>query len=165
MIREVKTEDLPECVNVIRLSFRTVAEEFGFTEENAPRFTAFATTEERLVWQMENENRQMYLYEHEGKVCGYYSLLMQENDECELNNLAVLPEYRHAGIGKKLLEHAYESAEKVGCKVINIGIVEENVVLRRWYEQNGAIHIGTRKFDFFPFTCGYMKKILDKSGK
>ncbi len=90
---------------------------------------------------------------------------MQENDECELNNLAVLPEYRHAGIGKKLLEHAYESAEKVGCKVINIGIVEENVVLRRWYEQNGAIHIGTKKFDFFPFTCGYMKKILDKSGK
>ncbi len=45
MIREVKTEDLPECVNVIRLSFRTVADEFGFTEENAPRFTAFATTE------------------------------------------------------------------------------------------------------------------------
>ena len=45
-----------------------------------------------------------------------------------------------------------------GCKLINIGIVEENKQLRKWYEQNGAVHTGTKKFDFFPFTCGYMVK-------
>ena len=55
MIREVKREDIPECVGVIKRSFMTVAEQFGLTEQNAPRFTAFATTEERLLWQMENE--------------------------------------------------------------------------------------------------------------
>ncbi|WP_408069326.1 GNAT family N-acetyltransferase [Butyrivibrio sp. JL13D10] len=158
MIREVKREDIGECLNIIRQSFITVADEFGFTPENAPRFTAFATTEDRLIWQMDNENRLMYIYEQEGVPCGYYSLLMQENEECELNNLSVLPEYRHLGIGKKLLEHAYESARNAGCKAINIGIVEENVVLRRWYEQNGAVHVGTKKFDFFPFTCGFMRK-------
>jgi len=158
MIREVKREDIGDCVNIIRQSFITVADEFGFTPANAPRFTAFATTEDRLIWQMDNENRLMYVYEQEGVLCGYYSLLMQENDECELSNLAVLPEYRHLGIGKKLLEHAYESARNAGCKAINIGIVEENVVLRRWYEQNGAVHVGTKKFDFFPFTCGFMRK-------
>ncbi len=160
MIREVKREDIPACVNIIRSSFKTVADEFGFNEENAPRFTAFATTEERLIWQMDNENRLMYLYEQDGKPCGYYSLLMQENEECELNNLAVLPEYRHCGIGKALLEHAYDIAKREACKTVNIGIVEENVILRRWYEQNGAVHVGTKKFDFFPFTCGYMKKDL-----
>ena len=160
MIREVKREDIPACVNIIKASFKTVADEFGFTEENAPRFTAFATTEERLIWQMDNENRPMYLYEQDGKPCGYYSLLMQENAECELSNLAVLPEYRHCGIGKALLVHAYDIAKRETCKTINIGIVEENVVLRRWYEQNGAVHVGTKKFDFFPFTCGYMKKDL-----
>ena len=71
---------------------------------------------------------------------------------------AVLPEYRYCGIGRELLEHAYESAKNQGCKRINIGIVEENKRLRKWYEQNGAIHIGTKKYDFFPFTCGYMVK-------
>ena len=76
----------------------------------------------------------------------------------KLNNLAVLPEYRHKGIGKQLLNHAFRTARDMNCKVLNIGIVEENVVLRKWYEQNGAIHIGTKKYDFFPFTCGYMKK-------
>ena len=32
--------------------------------------------------------------------------------------------------------------------------------LRNWYEDNGAVHTGTKKFDFFPFTCGYMVKEL-----
>ena len=72
------------------------------------------------------------------------NLLLQDNCECELNNLAVLPEYRHQGIGRKLLDHSYESARDCGCKLINIGIVEENRLLRKWYEQNGAVHTGTK---------------------
>ena len=158
MIRKVEREDIPECVKIIKSSFMTVAKEFGFTEENAPAFTAFAISEEKLLWQMDNENRLMFLYEEEGIPFGYYSLLMQENSECELSNLAVIPEYRHNGIGKKLLEHAYQVATEEGCKIINIGIVEENKRLRKWYEENGAVHVGTKKFDFFPFTCGYLKK-------
>ena len=118
MIREVCHEDIPACVNLIKQSFKTVADEFGLTEENAPRFTAFA------------------------------------------NNLAVLPEHRHKGIGKMLLEHSYTTARDNGSKIMNIGIVEENKILRKWYEDNGAVHVGTQKFDFFPFTCGYLKKEL-----
>jgi ribosomal protein S18 acetylase RimI-like enzyme len=160
MIREVRREDIPACVNIIKQSFRTVADDFGFTEKNAPRFTAFATTEERLLWQMESEHRPMYVYEEAGVLCGYYSLFMQENKECELNNVAVLPDYRHKGIGKKLIDHAFSMAKELGCNVMNIGIVEENVRLRDWYEKAEAVHVGTHKFDFFPFTCGYMKKKL-----
>jgi len=158
MIREVHREDIPACVNLIRQSFKTVADELGFTEENAPGFTAFATNEERLLWHMNGEHRPMYVFEKAGVLCGYYSLQIQENDECELSNLAVLPEYRHMGIGKQLLEHACSAAGENGCKLMNIGIVEENIKLRKWYEENGAVHIGTEKYDFFPFTCGYMKK-------
>ena len=160
MIREVKREDIPTCVNLIRSSFMTVADEFGITKENAPRFTAFAISDNRLYWHMDREHRPMFVDDEDGVLCGYYSLLIQENGECELNNLAVLPQYRHRGIGRKLLEHSCSFAKSVGCRVMNIGIVEENAVLRKWYEQNGAIHIGTQKFDFFPFTCGYLKREL-----
>ena len=59
-----------------------------------------------------------------------------------------------------MLENAYIKAKKMGCKKMSIGIVEENKVLRKWYENNGFIHIGTKKFDFFPFTCGYMERDL-----
>ena len=107
MIREVKREDIPTCVGLIRSSFMTVADEYGITKENAPRFTAFAISDDRLYWHMDQEHRPMFVSEEDGVLCGYYSLLIQEDRECELNHLSVLPQYRHRGIGKQLLEHSY----------------------------------------------------------
>ena len=161
MIREIDRNDVPECVQVIRNSFLTVAKEFGFTVENAPRFTAFATTEERLFYQIDSECRLMYAYYWDNdEIIGYYSLLLQDNKECELNNLCILPQYRHKHFGADLLGDAYLRAKEKGCIKINIGIVEENKALRKWYEDNGFVHVGTKKFDFFPFTCGYMERNL-----
>ena len=160
MICKLKRNEIPVCVAVICKSFMTVADEFGFTIENAPRFTAFATTEERLVYQLEQERRLMFAYYSDGRMVGYYSLLKQNEKECELNNLCVLEEYRHKKIGEQLLEHAFVESEKMGCSQMNIGIVEENVKLRKWYEAHGVEHIRTEKYDFFPFTCGYMAKML-----
>ncbi len=162
MIRPINHNEINECVNVIKDSFLSVAQQFGFTVENAPRFTAFATTEQRLSWQLNNEKRPMFVFVLNGNIVGYYSLLLQENNECELNNLCVLPEFRHEGIGGKLLLHSFETAKGLGCSKMNIGIVEENKVLRKWYETFGFVHIRTQKFDFFPFTCGYMERDLIK---
>ena len=160
-INEITRNDIPECVKVIKESFMTVADEFGFTVENAPGFVAFATTDEKLLSQFDGEHRPMYAYFSEnGRMIGYYSLLRLENDECELNNLCVLPEYRHNAIGTALFSNACASAKAMGCTKLVFGIVEENVKLRKWYEKNGAVHVGTKKFDFFPFTCGYMEKSL-----
>lgn len=65
----------------------------------------------------------------------------------ELNDAraCVLKKYRHNNIGKELLEYAFSGAEKMGCCQVNIGIVEENVKLRDWYEENGAKHVRTEK--------------------
>lgn len=140
MIEEVKEKDICECVNVIRVSFATVADEFGFTAENAPKFTAFATTEERLKWHLFGEHRRMYAFWDNGKIVGYYSLLLQSNNECELNNLCVLPTYRHRKIGQELLFHAFNTAQKANCVKINIGIVEENKKLKIGMS-NSDLHI------------------------
>lgn len=160
MIREIEEKDIKQCVFVIRSSFMTVADEFGITLENGARFTAFATDEGRLQWHMFGEHRPMYGFFDGDTLIGYYSLLLKENGACELNNLSVLPEYRHHGIGCSLLEHSFEKAKELGCIRMNIGIVEENTVLREWYEKSGFVHTGTEKYDFFPFTCGYMEKQL-----
>ncbi len=135
MIRAVKQEDIKECVRVIVRSFMTVADEFGFT--------AFAAAESRLDWHMKGEHRPMYVYMEDDVIVGYYSLLQQENEECELNNVCVLPEYRHKGIGEQLMRHAFKIAEELGCKKVCIGIVEENTVLKEWYASQGFVHTGT----------------------
>jgi len=158
MIRSMKRDEVADCVKVIKDSFQTVADEFGFTTENAPGFTAFATNEDKLLWLLNEQKRLMYVYCKDDKIVGYYSLTMQENNECEINNLAVLPMHRHEGIGHAMLEHCFDTAKEQGCHAVNIGIVEENQKLRRWYESIGFKHVGTQKYDCFPFTCGYMKK-------
>ena len=159
MIRDIQQNDIPECVQVIQSSFLTVAAEFGLTIVNAPRYTAFAISEERLEYQLWHEKRRMRVYCKDDKIVGYCSLLVQGN-VCEMNNLCLLPEYRHCGYGAALLEDVFQIAGSQGCTVIHIGIVEENRRLRAWYETFGFVHIGTEKFDFFPFTCGYMEKKL-----
>ena len=160
MIKEIDKSEISECVSVIRKSFQTVADEFGFTIENAPRFTAFATTVERLFYQLEFEHRVMEAYYDDGKILGYYSIQFLENNECELNNLCVLLECRHKKIGEALLEDAVARAKNNKCTKMKISIVEENMVLRRWYERCGFVHTNIIKYDFFPFTCGYMEKVL-----
>ncbi|MCQ2483294.1 MAG: GNAT family N-acetyltransferase [Clostridia bacterium] len=153
-------EEIPECVYVIRNAFKTVADEFGFTEENAPRFTAFATDEGRLWYHFCKEKRPMYVYMIGDRIVGYYSIALLNENEAEINNLAVLPEYRHRNIGRSLFEDSIAKVKVTGRTKIKISIVEENKRLRDWYESFGFVHTGSEKFDFFPFTCGYMEKEL-----
>lgn len=160
MIRAIGQDDVEQCVKVIQEAFGTVAEEFGITPENAPRFTAFATTVDRINWHLNGEHRPMYGWFEDGRMTGYYSLAHKDDQTCELNNLAVLPECRHRKTGHQLLSDAFERAKAEGYTQMVIGIVEENQVLRKWYEGYGFQHTGTEKFDFFPFTCGYMIKNL-----
>ena len=102
----------------------------------------------------------MFVYCDGDNILGYYSLLLLDGQECELSNLCVSPACRHGGIGGALLTHAFQTAEALGCRKMKIGIVEENAVLKQWYTRHGFVHTGTKKFDFFPFTCGYMEKDL-----
>jgi len=162
-LRRMSLEEIPECVQVIRKSFQTVADEFGFTEENAPRFTAFATDAGRLWYQFCKEKRPMYVYLVGKKIVGYYSLALRDDGSAELGSISVLPEYRHKGIGAKLMTDAMLRAKAFGKTVLKLSIVEENQVLRKWYESFGFVHVGTQKFDFFPFTCGYLERELPKA--
>lgn len=159
MIRELTANDFDEAVNVIRSSFMTVAEEFNITRENAPAFTAFATDANRLRTWMFEQHRPMFGFFENGKMVGYYNLMIKDK-ECELGSLSVLPEYRHKNIGRTLLENSLSKASEYGCTVMKLSIVEENKILCKWYEDQGFIHTGTVKYDFFSFTCGYLAKNL-----
>jgi len=161
MIKHIEEKHINECVEVIKDSFLTVAKEFGITEKNAPGYVAFSTTYEKLLRQLNEEKRPIFAYFNtDGRIIGYYSLRLKGNSECELNNLCVLSSFRHKGIGRELLEHSFAYSREPGCNIMNISIIEENVKLKLWYESFGFEHVENKKLDFFPFTCGYLKKKL-----
>ena len=150
-----KKEDLQECLEIIHRSFKTVAEEFGLTAENCPKHTSFMpiyflTTQMDWGWHM------FGLY-HENQLVGYMSLSKESETAYELHNLAVLPEYRHNGFGKSMLNHAKETVLQLGGNTIKIVIIEESTILKDWYMANGFVHTGTKKFDHLPFTSGYLE--------
>lgn len=155
MIRKVDISELNICAEVIKESFLPVANEFNITKENSPNYVAFTVNTEKLKKQYDN-GRIMYVYQVENKIVGFFSLCYYDN-ECELNNLCVLPEYQHKGYGGELLNFAISLAKQNGAKKIKLSIVEENSALKKWYSQFGFIHTHTVKYDFFSFTCGYME--------
>ena len=159
-IRPMTRDEIPLCVEVIRRGFVTVAQEYGFTKEGSPKFTGFSISEERLYYQYDVEKRPMFVYELDKKIVGYYSQSLPTDGRIELNNLAVLPEFRHHSIGKTMVEHCRKTAKANGCDSMLVCIVEENRRLRKWYESLGFIHIGVKELPGYEFRCGYLVKYI-----
>ena len=155
VIQVENKEQLNICLDIIRSSFITVAEEFGLTENNCPSHTALLTID-NLERQFD-DSRPMFLFYQDANPVGYFSLAKCSNEEWELNNLAVLPENRHFGIGKTMVDYAVKMVKSYGGNKISIGIIEENTKLKNWYLKLGFNHISTRKFEHLPFTVGFME--------
>lgn len=153
-----KTE-LPSLLECIRHSFATVAQELGLTEENAPTNPAFlslerlgASLQEGLEFFVLSENTEIQgcVALQKGRVEGIYYL----------ERLAVLPEYRHRGYGRVLLDHCMDRVRERGGKAISIAIIDENTRLKKWYEDYGFSQGLVKKFGHLPFTVGFMEKKL-----
>ena len=164
MIKQLEPSEFSLAAAVIRTSFITVADDLGLTEQNCPKYVGYVTTAERLQTQFDWGWWIYGLYEAE-QLIGYVSVskvppendTMDTDEAYEIHNLAVLPEYRHKGYGMQLLEFCVTKVREFGGKKINISIVEENTILKNWYDEYGFIHTGTKKYEHLPFTSGYME--------
>jgi ribosomal protein S18 acetylase RimI-like enzyme len=52
-------------------------------------------------------------------------------------SLAVMPEYRRAGIGSRLLDHAESRLIALGCVKIKLQFLETNSQVMSFYERHG----------------------------
>ena len=122
MIRQINKDELPLCLDFIHLCFSTVAEKFGFTQENAPGHNAFMPLEKlENFWNwgflmyglfVENQNG-------ENELAGYFSLSKDpdKTDTYVLHNLCVKPQIRKQGYGKALLDFAKDKVRELGGKI------------------------------------------------
>ena len=159
MIRKVDECELEKCAEVIRRGFKTVADEFGLTEEKVPTNGAFIKTE-RLISERAKGLIQCGLQEGDD-IVGFVQLEKASEETYYLEKLAVIPEQRHAGYGKELMDYARETVRALGGKRIGITIIEENERLKNWYIKNGYTHTGTKKYEHLPFTVGFMELNVD----
>jgi len=153
-IRKAKKADIDVLVNLLRSSFRDVAEKFGITEENNPMSLAFCTNE-RVENDLEKDLT-YYILEKGGRPCGCVAIERAKPGLCYLMRLAVLPEHRGKGYGKMLVHHIFENARASGARRVEIAMISRDTKLKKWYKKLGFIQKGTKKYDHLPFNVAFM---------
>ena len=156
-IRMVEDDRLEECTQVIRGSFRDVAKQFGLTEENASGNGAFMKVE-RLRDIIDNGAIPFAVFEGE-QIAGF-ACVTTFRGEYHLEKLAVLPQYRHRGFGELLIAYGCDIAKKMGSDVLFIDIIDENTLLKSWYQKLGFVETEKKHFPPHPFTVCFMQKSI-----
>ena len=155
-VREIeKDEALDTSVEIVRRSFRTVAEELNLTPDNAPTHPSFITLEQ--LEELRKKGLVFYGYFLEDMQVGFVAIEKADDSLYYLEKLAVLPEYRHNGYGRELVQFVLDRAVETGAEKLSIGIIYEQTVLKDWYRDIGFRETGTRKFEHLPFTVGFME--------
>ena len=143
---------------LIRQAFSEVADRLGFTRENSPNFSAYIEDETLLRTLKRPETTCMGIREGE-KLVGFVAVAPYSGDY-EIARLAVAPNCRHKGYGRALMDAACEVARGMGLDVIYLGMVNENAVLKHWYEAQGFEAGEPFSIPNAAFTvCGMSKKL------
>ncbi|MGE3841900.1 MAG: ribosomal protein S18-alanine N-acetyltransferase [Vicinamibacterales bacterium] len=79
-----------------------------------------------------------------GQIIGYCAVWFVV-DEMHINNLAVLPEWRHQGAATSLLAHAFQQARRAGAVRATLEVRASNAPARRLYGKVGFRESGVRK--------------------
>jgi ribosomal protein S18 acetylase RimI-like enzyme len=150
--------DFEESARVIREAFATVAEEFHITKESAPSNGAFMKAE--ALKTLAEKGVKLFDVWQDGERAGFFALEDAGGGIFYIEKLSVLPGKRHNGIGKRILDFAVEYIKAHSGEKISIAIVNENTVLKRWYENYGFAETRLKVFEHLPFTVCFMELSL-----
>jgi ribosomal protein S18 acetylase RimI-like enzyme len=153
--------DLSVSVKVLNESHGTVAIEFGFTKETNPSNSAFIDTD-TLKSQLE-KGIELFLLMNEKEAVGCIAIekSIKGPDTFFIEKVSVVPEYRHKGFGKKLMDFASDKIKNDGGKWVSIALINSNVILKKWYVNQGFVETGVKDFPHLPFKVCFMNKNID----
>jgi diamine N-acetyltransferase len=150
-------EELTICVTLIRDSFASVATDFQLTIENCPSHPSLI--EIVKLKEMYEKGVSMFVWREEEISAGFIAI--EQSDLTKpwwyIEKLSVLPEYRHKGIGEKLMQFAIEEIERRGGTYISIALIDEQTILKEWYANLGFRFVASKKFDHLPFGVCFME--------
>ena len=156
--KKLKSKDeLTDALSVLNRSFKTVADELGFTKENAPTNAAFMTLDKLI--ETTGEGVSLYGLFEEDTLIGTVALeKSKENPEFYyLERLSVLPEKRHLGHGRKLMDFARKQALLENANKISIGVIGSNKILKSWYSKYGFRETMIKSYEHLPFKVCFME--------
>ena len=103
-------------------------------------------TREMYLAELQNEGVSFFYLarDPERRTIGFCSV-WRVLDELHINNLAVLPAYRRAGIGSALLTHVLDEGARMGARRATLEVRRSNEAARQLYERFGFSVVGVRQ--------------------
>jgi len=160
-IREARPEDAIVLSEIIRRSFRDVADRFNLTQENCPKHPSNCTDQ----WIRSDLHRgvRYFVLEDDGIPSGCVALELANDEACYLERLCVVPEKRRQGFGKALVRHVLDEATCAGARHVSIGIISDHAELKEWYRKIGFTEGETKGFPHLPFHVTFMSYGLKRN--
>ena len=151
-------EDVSAVLKVLNLSHGTIARDFNFTKEDNPTNNAFID-EKTLREQLKN-GIALYGLKMGNRLVGCIAIekSKREADTYYIEKVSVLPEFRHQGIGVRLMDFATDKIKNAGGKIISIALIDSNSKLKKWYLSQGFVETGFKDFEHLPFRVCFMRK-------
>ncbi len=97
-----------------------------------------------LAGELRNEVAHYLVMEADGVICGYGGMWLLF-EEAHVTNVAIMPEYRGQGRGKRLMLAMMRHAIKRGAEKMTLEVREGNLVAQRLYAKLGFEQNGFRK--------------------
>lgn len=126
VIREMQEQDIPEIMEIERISFSTPWSEAAFFSEIYKSYSLarVAVSGDTIV----------------GYACVNYVL-----NECHILNLAVHPDFRRQGIAAVLMKEVMNELRKRGCRFFYLEVRFSNIGARKFYGHFGFRVVGVRR--------------------
>lgn len=125
-IRRMTYEDLDEVVRLEKICFSDPWNRKCFEEELEHQFCI------PLVVRLDDA------------IVGY-TCLWYVDEQMEIANFAVSPEYRRRGIGRRLMQEVILESKEKGCTSVILSVRESNLPAENLYQEFGFKEVGRRK--------------------
>lgn len=158
MIERIEREHLQKCLEIMKLGYEKNAVTFGMTDENCPYRGRTHLPYQELEHEYDS-GCMMFAYKHDGELVGFLSLLVEDR-KMHINDIVLLPNFQRKGFGSALMQFAKEQAKLKNCEKLVLGMVHENITLRKWYEKEGFTTVKLKKYEKVNYTVGKMELIL-----
>lgn len=145
-------EHLPELQAISRETFTET-----FKEQNSPEhlnaYLEKAYNQEQLALELENPESRFYFVHSDDEVAGYLKINVGEAqsekmgaDSLEVERIYVKKKFHKKGLGKLLLERAFDVAAELEKKKVWLGVWEHNENAIAFYKQKGFVQTGAHPF-------------------
>lgn len=155
MTPKIKLCTLEDTNELQRISIETFTE--TFKDQNSPEhlnaYLERAYNLEQLQKELENPSSLFFFVTYNEEVAGYLKLNSDEaqtetmdEDSLEVERIYLKKKFQKHGLGKVLLNKAFDIAAEQGKHSIWLGVWEDNKNAIAFYEKKGFVHTGSHSF-------------------